>query len=265
MKKLLVSLLISISVIASPMTIAAASNPLFDTTKLEKGVITINHKADARLKVIVEKDGKQVTYDLKNDGTAESFSLQMGNGSYKVSVFENVKDKQYKSVSTKNVELKLENDKQVYLASTQNVNWNNEMDTIKKASELTKGLSSDRDKINAVYEYIINNVAYDHSKISTLPSNYVPNIDNTINSGKGICYDYSSVFAAMLRSQGVPVKLVMGYSTNVSGYHAWNEVFDSETGKWVTLDTTYDAEQKAAGRAYSMTKETAHYSKVFEY
>jgi transglutaminase-like putative cysteine protease len=114
------------------------------------------------------------------------------------------------------------------------------MGAIAKANEITRGLDSDKDKIESVYEYIINNVAYDHNKISTLPSNYVPDIDNIITSGKGICYDYASVFAAMLRSQGIPVKLVKGYSKNVTGYHAWNEVFDSETGEWITLDTTYE-------------------------
>lgn len=265
MRKLLVSVLISLSIIASPMAIAAASKPLFDTAKLEEGVVTLGYNSDAKLKVIVEKNGKQVVYDLRNDGTAESFPLQMGNGTYKVSIFENVVDKQYKSVSSKNVELDLDDDKQVYLAAIQNVNWNNGMDAIEKANEITKGLKSDKEKISAVYKYIVNNVKYDYNKYSTLPSNYVPDIDNTITSGKGICYDFSSLFAAMLRSQGIPVKLVKGYATNVNGYHAWNEVFDNETGKWITLDTTYDAEQKAAGRAYSMIKETARYSKVFEY
>lgn len=265
MKKLLVSLLISISLIASPMAAVAASNPLVDTTKLEDGVVILSYKADAKLKVIIEKNGEQVTYDLRNDGTAESFPLQMGNGSYKISILENVVDKKYKYVTTKQVELDLDDEKEVYLASVQNVNWNNGMSTIAKAKELTKGLNTDKAKIKAVYEYVVNNITYDHNKISTLQSNYVPNIDNTIASGKGICYDYASVLAAMLRSQGIPVKLVKGYSKNVTGYHAWNEVFDSETGEWITMDTTYDAEMKAAGRTYSMIKDTAQFTKVFEY
>jgi len=93
----------------------------------------------------------------------------------------------------------------------------------------------------------------------------LPNIDKTLTSGKGICYDFSSVFAAMLRSQGIPVKLVKGYTTNVEGYHAWNEVYNSETGEWIVVDTTYDVVIKDAGRAVSMAKETANYSKVYEY
>ena len=68
-----VSVLIIISMIASPMVIAASSAPLVDTAKLEDGIVTLSYSADARLKVIVEKDGQQMIYDLRNDGKAESF------------------------------------------------------------------------------------------------------------------------------------------------------------------------------------------------
>ncbi len=265
MKKLLVSLLVGLAVTVNPITATAANTPLFDTSKLDEGIVTISCEADSRLKVIVDKAGQQVKYDLKNDGTTETFPLQMGDGEYKLSVLENIGGTKYRYISTQVIGLDLEDDNQVYLTSVQNVNWNEDMETIKKAQEITKDLKSDSDKVKKIYEYIVSNIAYDYNKISTLQSNYVPNIDNIILSGKGICYDYASVFAAMLRSQGIPIKLVKGYSTNVSGYHAWNEVYDSEAEKWVTIDTTYDAEQKAAGHAYSMIKETAHYSKVYEY
>jgi transglutaminase-like putative cysteine protease len=264
-KKLLVSVLIFISIIASPMAVAAADKPLIDINKVAEGIVTLSYHSDARLKVVVEKDGKQINYDLRNDGTAETFPLQMGNGTYRISIAENITGNKYKYISTKQVELNLDDEKKVFLASIQNINWDNSKSTVKKANEITKGLKSDKDKIKAVYDYITNNIAYDYNKISTLPSTYVPNIDNIITSGKGICYDYASVFAAMLRSQGIPTKLVKGYSKNVSGYHAWNEIYDSEAGKWIIVDTTYDAEQKAAGHAYGMVKETAHYSKVYEY
>lgn len=247
------------------MTVTAASEPIIDTGRLTEGVVTIGYQAGARLKVMIEKDGKQMTYDLRNDGTAETFPLQMGNGTYKISVLENVVDKKYKYISTEVAQLNLDDEKKVFLASIQNINWKDGMNTVKKAVEITNGLETDKEKIEAVYEYVVSNIAYDYSKISTLPSTYAPDIDNIIASGKGICYDYASVIAAMLRSQGIPVKLVKGYSKNVTGYHAWNEVYDSETGEWITLDATYDAEQKAASHAYSMIKETARYTKVYEF
>ena len=59
-----------------------------------------------------------------------------------------------------------------------------------------------------------------------------------------------SLFAAMLRSVGVPTKLIKGESSNVEGYHAWNEVYIN--GKWRIVDTSYDSQLKAGG--YSISK-----------
>lgn len=267
MKKLLVSLIIGIVFILNMTFASAAQAPLFDTHKLDTGIVAISYNAqtDNKLKVMVEKSGKKVTYDLKNDGTTENFPLQMGDGEYKVSVLENIAGTKYKFISSEQVSLSLNNDNQVYLASVQNINWNYEMAAIKKAAELTKGLKTDTEKIGAIYQYLISNVTYDYDKLATLRNDYVPNIDNIIASGKGICYDYSSVFAAMLRSQGIPAKLVKGYTPSVNGYHAWNEIYNSETGKWTVVDTTYDAEMKSSKMKYSMEKSTAKYSKVYEY
>lgn len=60
----------------------------------------------------------------------------------------------------------------------------------------------------------------------------------------GICYDYSSLFGSMLRSLGIPTKLVMGRKDDIEAYHSWNEVYLEDENKWVTIDTTYDAGMK---------------------
>jgi transglutaminase-like putative cysteine protease len=101
--------------------------------------------------------------------------------------------------------------------------------------------------------------------MSTISTSYIPDINETFKSGKGICYDFSSLFAAMLRSAGIPAKLVKGYTDNAVGYHAWNEVYDSAAGSWVTIDTTYDSQIKASGAAFTMIKDSGSYSKLYEY
>ena len=270
MKKLLVSLVIGVAIFFNLSVVNAAgvnTATLFDTAKLDSGIVTVSYNANtsSKIKVMVEKSGSKITYNLKSDGTSENFPLQMGDGIYKVSVLENVEGDKYKYVSTENVSLDLTDDKQVYLASVQNINWNSNMAAIKMAAELTKGLKTDSAKINAIYQYLVNNVTYDYDKLTALSYDYLPNIDNTIASGSGLCYDYASTFAAMLRSLGIPAKLVKGYSTKVDGYHAWNEIYDSMTGKWVIVDSTYDAQMKSAKVKYSMEKSTAHYTKVYEY
>lgn len=267
MKKLLVSFIITLAAIMLPVASHAAQAPSIDTTKLDNGIVAVSYKAQdgSKLKVMVEKSGSSITYDLKGDGSLVSYPLQFGDGDYKVSVLENIEGTKYRYLTSENIKLNLEDDKKVYLASIQNINWSSNMAAIKKAAELTKGLKSDKDRINAIYQYTVGSIKYDYDKLKTLKNDYVPNIDNTVNSGKGICYDYASLMAAMLRSQGIPAKLVKGYSTNASGYHAWNEVYNSETGKWMIIDATYDSQLKDAKIKYNFEKLGKEYTKVYEY
>ena len=50
-----------------------------------------------------------------------------------------------------------------------------------------------------------------------------------------MCYDFSSLFAAMCRSEGIPCALTKGYAG--SSYHAWNKV--NLNGSWYQIDLTY--------------------------
>jgi transglutaminase-like putative cysteine protease len=239
---------------------------VFDTSYISSGVVKVSYSSDIKkLKVLIEKNDKRYSYNLKNDGTVESFPLQMGNGAYKVSVLENVDGNKYKYVSTETINLDIEDQKSVYLTSTQNISWDYNMAVIKKARELTKGLSTDSQKIKTIYNYIINNHEYDFDKLSKLSNDYLPNIDLFLKSGKGICYDYASTLAGMLRSINIPTKLVKGYSINVNGYHAWNEVYNKSSDKWILIDTTYDSQMRAAKAKYTMVKNNSEYTKVNEY
>ena len=53
-----------------------------------------------------------------------------------------------------------------------------------------------------LYQYIIDNIEYDSAKVYNLMYDYLPDIEKTYLEEKGICYDYASLFAAMLRSIG---------------------------------------------------------------
>ena len=39
----------------------------------------------------------------------------------------------------------------------------------------------------------------------------LPSVDETLKTKKGICFDYAALMTAMLRSQGIPTKLEIGY------------------------------------------------------
>ena len=47
---------------------------------------------------------------------------------------------------------------------------------------------------------------------------------------KGICFDYAALMTGMLRSLGIPCKMIFGYAGKA--YHAWISVWSEDTG-WV--------------------------------
>ena len=81
-----------------------------------------------------------------------------------------------------------------------------------------------------VYNFVVGNLTYDKEKAATVQSGYLPVLDTVLAEKKGICFDYAALMAGMLRSQGVPCKLVVGYAG--TAYHAWISVWSEATG-WV--------------------------------
>ena len=57
---------------------------------------------------------------------------------------------------------------------------------------------------------------------------------------KGICFDYAALMTGMLRSQGVPCKLVVGYAG--TAYHAWISVWVDGKG-WIDNVIYFDGTQ----------------------
>jgi hypothetical protein len=233
-----------------------------DLNQLEKGVLgyQLDSQAVNACKLLIQKQGINYFYDISNSAE-EYFPLQMGNGDYKIILLEKISGSSYKVVQSNLVALSLKKSEDAFLGSVQNICWSTEDLAIKKAAQLTEGLQSDYDKIQAIYDYVVENITYDQVKARSISSGYVPDINDTYYYEKGICYDYSALFAAMLRSVGVPAKLVMGKSRLVKDtYHAWNEVFLETEGKWIVMDTTIDAALRKASKSYSAKKSCDDYT-----
>ncbi|WP_052339914.1 transglutaminase-like domain-containing protein [Gorillibacterium massiliense] len=239
-------------------TVFAGDGPVFDKSGVNGGVIRIQYdtQSDAALKVVIQKQNTAYTYDFKS---GDRFPLQLGNGDYSVSVLQQASETKYKVVVKEPVTVKLANPNDVFLQSNKMINFDDKMAAVKKAKELTKNAKTEQEKVSLLYDYITKTIVYDDKKIKTLSNNYIPVIDNVLADGKGICYDYSTLFAAMLRSLNIPTKLMMGYKKDISVYHAWNQVYLKDKGKWVTIDTTYDATLRQNKAAVSMIKEDSQF------
>lgn len=211
-----------------------------DASHTEDGYIKVRYLKETtkKLKVMIEKGQGKYIYDLNNKGEYDVYPLQMGDGSYKIRVFENISGDKYAAKQTVTINIKLKDVKAPFLAPNQMVNYSDTSEAIKKAAELTQGLTNDLEKVDVIYDYIISNIKYDTEKAKTVKSGYLPVVDDILKSNKGICFDYASLMAAMLRSLDIPAKLVTGYSSKLNVFHAWNEVYTDETG-WIKLNEMY--------------------------
>ncbi|MCA1293878.1 transglutaminase domain-containing protein [Paenibacillus sp. alder61] len=113
------------------------------------------------------------------------------------------------------------------------------------AAEITKKAGSDEEKARLLYDWVGSRVTYDYDKVRDYEDNghwreQTPQM--TFDTKRGVCIDYSRLYAVMARSQGLDVKVVtgLGYDGR-GGYgpHAWNEVYLKEQKKWVPLDATW--------------------------
>ncbi|RCX21409.1 transglutaminase superfamily protein [Fontibacillus phaseoli] len=260
-KVLLCALVLSVLFVwpGSSGAFAAEKKEWIKTDQLAKGIIVLDYevKSGVKTKLLIVKGEGKYSYNLQSGVRNEAFPLQMGNGDYIVSLLEQVKGTTYRAIHKTVLTLNMPNPDQVYLNSVQNVKWSPSSLAVVQAKELIKDATTDEDKVQAIYEFVIDHIQYDNGLAFSASSEYLPQIDRTLTAKKDICYGYSALFAAMLRSVDIPAKLVMGTTDYVDTYHAWNEVLIG--GKWVTIDTTVDAGWNGTTTSFQMLKEAAKY------
>lgn len=243
-------------------TIQAVGESIYTISSLEDSLVKVEGiHGNKTMRIMVEKDSDKYYYSMQK--TTEIIPLQLGKGTYTIKILENTSGNKYKVVQKQEIKLTKNDLDKIYLASIQPIYWEDKEKVINLSQELTKNKKTDKEKIEAVYKYIVKNIKYDYNKIKELPNDYVPEIDEILADKSGICYDYAALFAGMLRSQGIPTKLVKGYKNDLKEYHAWNQVLLD--GNWVTIDTTYDAALKNGNIKISMIKDSAEYNKIREY
>lgn len=137
-----------------------------------------------------------------------------------------------------------------YLYPNQYVNFAPEDKTVALGSELVKGAVDDLDAVTRVFTYITENITYDTEKAQNVQSGYLPVVDEILDSGTGICFDYAAVMATMLRTQRIPTRMEIGYAGDV--YHAWisthidgvgwvNGIIQFDGSQWQLMDPTFAA------------------------
>ena len=206
-----------------------AGSMVVDYSNQSEGYVMIKASSKKKLKLRVKMgNNKVLDYDLRNDGTYEVFPLQYGSGKYSLTLYSNVSGKKYAEDGKMTLSVQMEDENSCFLYPNQYVNYDEETASVVEAASLCEGKTEAKDIYNAVCSYMKNNFSYDYIKAATIKSGQLPDIDGAWTKHMGICQDLSAIMVSMLRSQGVPAKLMIG-TLGKSTYHAWvGAIIDGE-------------------------------------
>ena len=217
---------------------SGSSGVQVDLSCVNDGYFGVLAESSSKLKLQVFKDDETFTYDLES-GKPQIFPLQCGDGTYTIKVMENVSGNQYYELYSTSASVTLDDPHAPYVRPNAYADYDESSDCVKEAAKMAESATSEADFVNKVYNYICDNVTYDYKEAETVASGYVPDPDEVMDTGKGICFDYASLAASMLRSQGIPTKIIFGYVAPDNLYHAWNMFYTEETG-WTTVEFSVD-------------------------
>lgn len=209
--------------VASGKKVLKADKLTVDASNANQGYIMVKApKTKTKMKVTVETSGAKLQYDINGDGEYEVFPLQLGRTNYTISLWRQVEGKKYGKIGQVKVAAKMEDELSCFLYPNQYVNYTKDSPCVKEATEICKNLETNLEKYEAIRAYILKYFSYDYIKSVTVAgsSGMLPDIEGTWKGKKGICQDLSAVTCAMLRSQGIPARLMIGQLGSGTP-HAW--------------------------------------------
>lgn len=227
------------SPIATGTTTYGNDKVTIDASNTDQGYVMIKYKGNnAKIKVQITRQ-TTYTYNLNARDGYEVFPFAEGSGSYSVKVFENISGNQYAQACSQNINVSLANEYTPFLYPNQYVNFNQNSNAVAVSNQVTAGAPDAMGVVTSVYNYVVDNLTYDTVKAATVQSGYLPNVDSTLATKNGICFDYAALMTAMLRAQDIPTKLVIGYTGQL--YHAWVSVYLPSQG-WIDNIIYFDGQ-----------------------
>ncbi|MGQ9512967.1 stalk domain-containing protein [Thermodesulfitimonas sp.] len=135
-----------------------------------------------------------------------------------------------------------------YLVPTDWIDWDHP-----EILKLARQLKRDKpwETVLAVHDWVAKEITYD-TAAARLPRIPHKRASEVLFTRSGVCEDFSRLFAALCRANGIPAAVVRGLARQENEpwppqpNHAWNEVLVN--GRWITVDVTWDAGHLDDGR-----------------
>lgn len=234
-----------------PVCAYAANTVSIDTSSSHDGYFTVHYTADApvKMKVGVTFGGNTKYYNYTH-GEEAAYVFTEGNGKYAITLYRNVRGTSYAVVGSETVTVNMTSEFAPYLASTDEITFTKDGKVSMTAAKLCSDYTKASEKVVSIHNYLSQNFVYDYNFADQVSSgavtNYTPETESILKSQKGICYDFSALFAAMCRSQEIPCQIQKGYLNGK--YHAWNLVYVD--GIWQSVDLTVSISKKTDAASF---------------
>lgn len=224
-----------------------------DYSHIDQGYVMVKGaKGKKKLKLRVKYEDTTLTYDINTSGEYEVLPLQFGSGKYTFALYKNVSGKKYAEEGKVTLKAEIPDELTAFLYPNQYVDYTADTAAVKEAARICEGMTDQAKIYKTICDYMKSHFAYDYIKASTLgkETGQLPQIDESWDKHMGVCQDLSAIMVAMLRSQGVPARLMVGY-LNGKTYHAWvtavvngeEEFFDPTAALNAVSNGTYTVER----------------------
>lgn len=100
-----------------------------------------------------------------------------------------------------------------------------------------------------IYDYVLNKLSYDYSKLS-VGNERLGGKASLENPSSAVCLEFADLFVTLARSAGIPARTVEGYAYTKNSklrplslvedvLHAWAQYYDFEKKTWIMVDPTW--------------------------
>lgn len=221
-----------------------------DITNAKDGYLYVSYLGNNEdIKMQISTEGS-ITYTYKLHPQDTVIPLSLGLGEYSIIAYEGMGNGMYATKFAEKFNIDEMDEFGPYLYPNYYIDFNTDSKAVELGKQLATGKTCDLEVIAAVYEYVVDNIVYDYDRAKSVEGDYIPNVDEILSEKKGICFDYSALMTAMLRSQRIPTRLEVGYAGDA--YHAWiscyiedqgwiNGLIEFDGNRWTLMDPTFAA------------------------
>ena len=250
-----------------------------DTSNISSGYFMVHFEGNVpRFVVRVEHGSAQQPCDFfMGPDTWQTIPLTHGNGTYTVTLLAQRDGGMFAVLLTTTIEVSMTSQLLPFLYPNIFVNFTPQTRAVQEAARLAEGAYNELDVVQAVYDFVVASIAYDHAFAEAVTAGtiteYIPDLDDILRRGTGVCFDYAAVMTAMLRAQNIPTRLEIGFVTG-GIFHAWVTIHTPEHGwvgvvqfaqgnNWTLMDPTFTAANDPSQALAQFIGDGSNYQTVF--